>query len=221
MISIGNDIVSTRQPESSRAIEKRFYSKILNAEELDRLEIGGKMPDQIFEDWVWLHWAIKEAAYKCAKRINPGLAFSPFKITVKQLDFLKDQAAFSFNGRQYESKGSIEFAYNGRVLIDDNIFESCSMVTGAFIHSLVTSLGDFESVYWGIRMIGESNYEMQSGSLRSFLLERLQLIFGFRDLSVESSTVGYPLVKKDGEIIRMPVSFAHHEAFAAYAFILS
>ena len=82
MTGIGNDIIDLKHSNNNRAADKQFYTKILHGAEL---ELYSQTSFSSFEQFVWLLWSIKEAAYKYLKRNEPALLFVPHKIIVQEL----------------------------------------------------------------------------------------------------------------------------------------
>lgn len=77
MSSIGYDLVDLSLTDPSRT--ERLAAKFMNAAELDA---PGFLS---FHHYCWLCWSIKEAVYKHACRMQPGLVFSPARIVVTGL----------------------------------------------------------------------------------------------------------------------------------------
>lgn len=77
MFSIGYDVVDLSLTDPTRA--ERLAAKFMNAAELD---VPGFLS---FHHYCWLCWSIKEAVYKHACRMQPGLVFSPARIVVTGL----------------------------------------------------------------------------------------------------------------------------------------
>lgn len=80
MNSIGYDIVDLSLTDPARTALPGFYGKILHPHEY-------AAPDFLsFHRYVWLCWSVKEAVYKYACRLQPGLRFSPTRIVLESLD---------------------------------------------------------------------------------------------------------------------------------------
>ena len=58
--------------------------------------------------------------------------------------------------------------------------------------------------------------------IRTFILNKLSYFFPNADLRIEKSPSGYPIILQDDKKdLFIPVSFAHHDRFIAYSFLLS
>ncbi len=78
---LGNDVVDLGEPETRAvALHPRFDARVFAPHELAALARTAH-PERLR----WKLWALKEAAYKCLKKLEPGTCFSPRRFTV-QLD---------------------------------------------------------------------------------------------------------------------------------------
>jgi phosphopantetheinyl transferase (holo-ACP synthase) len=202
MISVGNDIIALDMIDAGRTIQPVFYSKILDPVEASRYS-EEKFPALPFEQYVWLLWSIKEAVYKCIKRQNPELRFSPPKIIVKELDVPADPSA----------------AYRSLVYFNSIPFCAESRVNDKFISTLATNDTGFSRICWEVRQIEETDPESQSHRVRSVLLDRLQSFFPGDQLQIEKADAGYPVLVRNSTPTNMPISFSHHHNLVFYSFI--
>lgn len=71
---LGNDVVDLR--EAARPRHPGFDARVFGAEERRRIQAAPGLR--------WAFWAAKEAAYKRARRADPGVVFSPvrFEVTI-------------------------------------------------------------------------------------------------------------------------------------------
>ena len=71
MTSIGNDIVDLTSPDSiGKSRDRRFIARVFTPEEQEGIE-RSPTPDTT----LWMFWAAKEAAFKAASKLKPGLSF--------------------------------------------------------------------------------------------------------------------------------------------------
>ncbi|MDF2432028.1 MAG: hypothetical protein JWP44_1659 [Mucilaginibacter sp.] len=217
MISTGNDIVALKSVNKIRTNEYNFYSKILAAAE-QALHCQPEINGIPFENYVWLLWSVKESAYKCLKRNDPSLLFSPTKIIVTHIKTPLNQSAFKSADVELENPAGEDDFYNGKVQYGPKIFYFRSIITGEWISTVVNEHENFENVHWGIRTIDNTGYKHQSNAVRQFVLSKLNSIYD-NDLQIVKSPVGYPVVLNDELDMCIPVSMAHDGNFVAYSFI--
>ena len=198
MISVGNDIVALDIIDAGRTIQPAFYSRIL-----DPAEAGSyseeKFPALPFEQYVWLLWSIKESVYKCIKRAQPELRFSPRKIIVRQIDRSD--------------------TYRSLVYFNSIPFYAESRVNEKFISTLATNDTGFDKICWDVQQIGQTDPESQSQQVRSALLDRLQSFFPGDQLQIEKADAGYPVLVRNSTPTNLPISFSHHHNLVFYSFI--
>ncbi|HEX9512891.1 MAG TPA: 4'-phosphopantetheinyl transferase superfamily protein [Puia sp.] len=233
MSSTGNDIVALAAIDKQRTHHSRFYSKILSDAEralFDRLQ-PVEMP---FENFVWLLWSVKESVYKYLKRTEPGLVFSPIKIGIQCIDPPSGDLVAKLPGNQWEGgqwgdrdgqwesreAGPGNEFYKGIALFESRIFYFRSKIHPEYISTVVNEEENFENIWWGVKSIDRSDYAHQSAVVRAFVLNRLNAVCGDH-LQIGKSPVGYPIVLKDAEEMKIPVSFAHHGRYIAYSFLLA
>ena len=73
MNAVGNDLVYLADPEiAGHHLRRRFVARVCAPGERDRLADSGE-PLVL----LWSLWAAKEAAYKAAAKMGPGLVFAP------------------------------------------------------------------------------------------------------------------------------------------------
>lgn len=202
-ISIGNDIVAMDAIDAGRTKLPVFYSKILSPAELEMYS-KKDLPPLPFEQFVWLLWSIKESVYKCVKRQNPDLTFSPKKIIVTRLDRPVGPSA----------------AYHSLVYFNSTPVYARSLVSNKFISTLATNdPAEFDNVCWEVREIGQTDPESQSKDVRSFVLDRLQHFFPGDNLLIKKAEAGYPILVRNSTMTNLPISFSHHHDLVFYSFI--
>jgi phosphopantetheinyl transferase (holo-ACP synthase) len=219
LISVGNDIISLKKIDAARTKQARFYTKFLTQEEVDLYDekISNILP---FEHFAWLLWSIKESVYKCHKRNNTQLVFSPKKIIVQQVDLPKGQPVGVFDGNKIEANGFDSVRTFGCTAICEGIyFNSRSLVNNEFIHSVATNGDGFMQIQWGITCIESGDYAGQHRTVRDFARNRLQQLFPSSTLLITKDTEGIPLATIEDPERNLPLSFSHHEQFVGYCFI--
>jgi hypothetical protein len=134
---------------------------------------------------------------------------------VAQLELPSGNSAIKFEGRGFDE----EPVYKGVVIFNDAKLYFRSMISQEYIFSVVSGSDNFENTCWGIQLIGSSESADQSKAVRELLSDRLKALFPY-DIQIGKSPHGYPTLIKDGVEIPVPVSFAHHDRYVAYSFIL-
>lgn len=199
MISIGNDIVSLSLTDTRRTCLPQFYNKILNTAEIELYHQGCTL---LFEQYVWLLWSIKEAVYKCAKRHNTSLLFSPKKIAVQSITGVRSEAEFTCaatcNG----------VTYYGKSYLYDEV-----------IHSVVTNQtpSHLDSLHWGLQFIDDDCSENQSAQVRELTRDAVSNMFDTASISFTRADAGYPQLVINNTVSELPLSFSHHGNYVAYA----
>ncbi|MDO6429995.1 4'-phosphopantetheinyl transferase superfamily protein [Flavitalea sp. BT771] len=203
-ISIGNDIVAMDAIDAGRTMLPVFYSRILSPDELE-LYSKKDFPALPFEQFVWLLWSIKESVYKCVKRQNAHLNFSPQKIIVKQLKQSADPSA----------------SYHSFVRFNSTLIYARSRVSDKCIYTLATNdPARFDNICWDVQQIEQTDHIHQSKSVRSFVIERLQHYFPGDNLLIEKAEAGYPILVRNSTVTNLPISFSHHHNLIFYSFLL-
>jgi len=76
---IGNDVVDLADPETREAaLHPRFDARVFAPGERALLRRAAERPRLR-----WALWAAKEAAYKCARQLDPGARFHPRELVVE------------------------------------------------------------------------------------------------------------------------------------------
>jgi phosphopantetheinyl transferase (holo-ACP synthase) len=230
--SAGNDIVALRAVDKQRTHYNRFYSKILS--DTEHSFYRQQQPAEIsFENFVWLLWSVKESVYKYLKRARPDLVFSPTKIIIDNIYSPQEGAADAFGSLssvtperiqwEHRDAGASGTFYEGVAVFGSQSFYFRSILCPEFISSIVHDTDNFDHVWWGIKRIGQSDRESQSVSVRAFVLDKLKAVLadGKGELRIEKSPLGHPVLLKGVEEMNIPISFAHHDHFITYSFLLA
>ncbi len=217
MISAGNDIVSLTATNVTRTKSPEFYAKIISPAEK---KLSNKLDQAVlpFDRFVWLLWSIKESAYKYLHRLDPGIVFTPVKFEVQSIEIplgfiCAESGADKISAEGFE--GSITF--NGLVIFGDKKLFSRTMVFSDFIASFVNIDNDFAHVFWGIKRIEDSAYQLQSGAVREFVLDELAVVSGLENLAIEKNDDEIPFLLSNGRRLEVPVSLSHHERWVAFS----
>ncbi len=220
MISAGNDIVALTAINAARTKQPEFYSKILSPAEKSLYQTP--LPEAIlFEIFVWLLWSVKESAYKFLQRHNPALLFTPVKFEVKELHFPAGFTINNFNVGEIEAVGFDDvLAIKSTLSFGEYTLYSRSLIYNELLLSTVNDNDSFDDVYWGIKAIDNADNEIQSATVRDFLLNRLKAL-GFKSPVISKNGHGVPVLMEGGEEIKIPVSLSHHDYWVAYSFRLN
>jgi phosphopantetheinyl transferase (holo-ACP synthase) len=218
--STGNDIVALKAIDIQRTTSTAFYSKFITDAE-QSLYLQPQFAAVPFQNFIWMLWSVKEAAYKYLKRANHDLIFSPSKIILQNIAVPEAVTTPDLiNGVWESDDNATEVFYTGQVLYENHQLYFRSKITTAFITSVVHSLPDFAGVFWGIQFIDNTGSQNQSKQVRTFALKKLQSVLALDNLLIGESVVGYPLFLQATRAIDIPLSLAHHNHFVAYSFIL-
>src|SRR6185312_7282273 len=212
MNSTGNDIVSLNAVNIPRTLQPRFYSKILCATEIAVYSEAG-LTQIPFERYVWLLWSIKESAYKFLQRHNPGLVFSPTKFIVTGLYIPATNSPALMEGAGFED----EQVYKSTITFASKTLYSRSLINEDFIFSIVNHEDHFENIFWGIRSMDSSEPARQSADVRSFLMDKLNGLVPYNNLSISKDQHGCPMLMRGTQELNIPVSLTHHGYYVAYS----
>ncbi|MEO6631953.1 MAG: 4'-phosphopantetheinyl transferase superfamily protein [Mucilaginibacter sp.] len=213
MKSAGNDIVALDAINIERTNDSRFYSKFITPPELALYSL-----DIPFESFVWLLWSAKEAAYKYWQRNQPNLIFSPGKLIIQSLHLPPNFTPTPLTSI-CESTNQYQLV-TGTISNGQKQLHFHSIVFTNVLATVVNADEDFDNVYWGIQQIPQTDSQSQSASVRAFALNKLSDVLKAGELSIAKSEVGHPVVLKSDLAIDIPLSFAHHEEFVGYSFLI-
>lgn len=213
----GCDIVALNAINVNRSRQFNFYSKIIVDSEKSFYDkaLSAVIP---LEHFVWLAWSVKESVYKFLQRHDPELVFSPSKIILRRLNITEKAAPLT------EIKGcgfNNDAAYTGLAEFGQQVFHSKSIINDNFIFTVVNDGNDFSNIYWGVRGVGSSETDAQSAEVRKFILDKLDRLFPGKELRIEKSPYGFPLLLSGEKELPVTVSFAHHDRWVAYSFVLN
>jgi phosphopantetheinyl transferase (holo-ACP synthase) len=206
--SAGNDIVALKIIDKQRSNHPAFYSKFILQTEQALYEL----PDLPFENFVWLLWSVKEAAYKYLQCHDHELIFSPSKIIVQNI-----QPVNGFEGTQWVSPQPVKY-YAGIVVHGDNSLYYRTIIHDKYIITIVNDEDSFANVYWGVKRIDQTDSKSQSAGVRAFTLSKLKSFFPDAALSIKKSPAGYPVLFSNDIPADVPISFAHHDHYVTYSF---
>lgn len=219
MQSAGNDIIDLGTINQKRSRDRRFYSKFLsNSEQL--LYQRQEYIHLPWEQYVWLLWSIKESAYKYLKRGLPELIFSPPKMIIRDLALPADPETHIFTEKEWEGNAAEENCYKGSLLYENTVLYFKSKIYSELIATVVSEDETFKDIWWGIQTIEYTGIANQSKAVRSFLLTKLSCLLPGNRLRITEPSGGYPRVLELSKECMLPVSFAHHDRFIAYSFLL-
>jgi phosphopantetheinyl transferase (holo-ACP synthase) len=219
MQSAGNDIIDLGTINQKRSRDRKFYSKILSVSE-QSLYPRPEDTSLPWEQYVWLLWSIKESAYKYLKRGLPDLVFSPKKIIIQKIELPSVPEIKPFTEGQWEGNAGDEHCYKGNLIFENTILHCKSKIYSELIATVVSEDETFKDTWWGIQTITHTDTDHQSKSVRSFFLSKLNSMINGVNLRIEKNKSGYPFVTDSGKELNIPLSFAHHERYISYSFLL-
>ncbi len=213
MISAGNDIIALNAINKQRTLEPRFYSKILSPAEqaLYCRALHAILP---FEIYVWLLWSVKESVFKFLKRDDPGLIFSPVSIVIQNLNGSPDVVN---DLEKWEFDHGNDDLFNGEVIYNSNRLYFKTKLDTQWLATAVNDSPDFEDFCWAVHKISDQGYQQQSLAVRAYFIEKYSSFYG-NPIAIKKSTVGYPLITQNGELLVNPVSFAHDGLYVSYCY---
>ncbi|RZA02088.1 MAG: 4-phosphopantetheinyl transferase family protein [Sphingobacteriaceae bacterium] len=217
MKSAGNDIVALNAIDIQRTRDARFYSKFIADSELAIYQHQSlPLPFEIF---VWLLWSVKESAYKYLQRHDAGLVFSPIKFVVVGLNILPNFVLTPVAGNYWDNDTPTNYI-TGTVSYGHTQLYFQSYITPDFITSAVNNDEQFAQVHCGIQSIEQTDSEHQSIAVRELALAQLRSVLNADNLHITKSEIGYPVVLKGDESLDVALSFAHHDRWVGYSFVL-
>ncbi|MCA9505334.1 MAG: 4'-phosphopantetheinyl transferase superfamily protein [Myxococcales bacterium] len=206
---LGNDVVDLRDPESDpESFRPRFDERVFAEEE--RREIAHD-PRPLARRWA--HWAAKEAAYKLARRLDPGFVFSP-RTLVARFDPLSEAA--TRGPGVVERRGRLELPRT--VGPEISTLELRSTESAACVH-VVALPGGFD---WGAVDVGVARIDPareDAGRVaRALAITDVARSQGVAAERLAIAKVGrVPVVELDGERTSLVLSLSHHGAWVAFA----
>ncbi|MES2371191.1 MAG: 4'-phosphopantetheinyl transferase superfamily protein [Bacteroidota bacterium] len=220
MPSTGNDIVSLALIDKERSNDSRFYLKFITPSE-EALGRQVELAHLSFERYVWLCWSVKESVFKYLQRERPQMVFSPVKIVITNIIAPAIASETQRVDEDWEGDASGEENYRGSLTAEENTYYFRSKISASTIATIVSDDEKCKDVIWGISHIGQSNADLQSEQVRSFVLKRLQTFFPGKALHIEKVPAGYPVVMEGKKAFSLPVSFAHHGTTVSYSLLLA
>lgn len=217
MKSAGNDIVALNAIDIQRTRDIRFYSKFITDNELAIYQ--QQSTTLTFEIFVWLLWSIKESAYKYQQRHDAGLIFSPIKFVVEHLNIPPNFTLTPINGNHWDNDTPTNYI-TGTVSFGNTQLYFQSYITPDLISSVVNDDEPFAQVHWGIQSIKQTDSEHQSIAVRKLALAKLRSVSNADNLRIINSDIGYPVVMEGTTPLDVALSFAHHDRWVGYSFVL-
>jgi phosphopantetheinyl transferase (holo-ACP synthase) len=216
--SAGNDIIDLAAINTERTKQQRFYTKFITGTETS-LYSPPPLAALPFEYFVWMLWSIKESVYKFMQRHQPDLVFSPSKIVIRQIAPSVNSLltvpeliveALGFSNRN---------VYNSEIIFGTDVFYASTVITTGYIHTVANDQNNFDNLYWGVKLISQTDPFVQSREVRKFILDRLALVTGKENLNIVKNQAACPVLYSGTAAIDQPVSLAHHGHYVAYVFL--
>jgi phosphopantetheinyl transferase (holo-ACP synthase) len=186
---VGNDVVDLGDRETLEGpTHPRFDARVFRPEERGLLR-GSGAPDRTR----WMLWAAKEAAYKLARKLEPGTVFSPRRFAVEPT-----------------APGHAE------VLHGDRRFVVRIAEAGKALHAVAFEPGSKRRLLWAVEARrGSADPSRAARALAARVLAE--------EIGVPRSTIHFgrsariPSAWADGLRSHFDLSFSHHGRFVAFA----
>lgn len=183
---VGNDVVDLRAAAEPR--HPGFDARVFDASELARVEADASLR--------WSFWAAKEAAYKRARRDDPGVVFSPGRFAVE----------LGPSGRGSVRHGSR--AWSVRVEVGSGFVHAVAADTPEDVERALARVAPLEDP------------AAESREVRGMALGDLARVLQRDAASLHIERRGrLPCLRIDGCEGATPISLSHHGRFVAYAWL--
>jgi len=190
---IGDDVVDLGDPDAGR-MHPRFDRRVFHPDER-ALMARSVEPGRIR----WLLWALKESAYKAARKDDPATVFSPVRFVVRVED---DASAI--------------------VRVGARRFRAAVSAGDGYVHAVARQAGDapaFTETAVARLAPGE---ESPHAAVRRLVRERLAPVFGVAPADLAVHREGrIPVLWLHGERSDADLSLSHHGRFVSFACRLS
>jgi len=186
---LGNDVVDLSDRDSARgACHPRFDRRVFSAGEFESFDTGYAEDQRR-----WILWSAKEAAYKAARREDPGISFSPVRFVV-----------------------ALDTSLRGSVAVGDRRWPVRVRVDGACVQAVVSGDDHFDGVVSGSRRLSRAELRDPSRAVRRFALGAIAAKLGVprRALRIEKKN-RIPQLIVAGEAV--PLSLSHHGSYVGFA----
>ena len=186
----GNDIVDIHlAAKESNWKRKGFLEKLFTPEEKESI-IQSDDPERM----VWAFWSMKEAAYKIHTRCFGGRFFAPLKFS----------CALETNG-------------DGKVMIDQAVYQTRTDFKSTYIYSVATSLNDGSSSLLN-QCFRLEVPEDRSGYIYSVMIKEYAKLTSKSEefITIIKDNNGIPFLEDKKENRQIPVSITHHGRYCAF-----
>jgi hypothetical protein len=220
-VILGNDIVALGR-DSGRSGQAVFYSKMITPPE-KQLYSPEKFPRLSFPQFVWLCWAVKEAAFKCITRTEPGALYWGPRIPIMELLPLDVAPGIGrFECDRLKVANAFHY-YSALARFGSHRLQAWVMVGPDCLLAVATNgdrfdPADFDEVHWGIRRLDSTDPRQHSTAVRTFAGESFRRLYPGQSFSIAKAPAGYPYLIAGGESLDAGLSLSHHEQWVAYAF---
>lgn len=135
---IGNDLVDLRARDAAgKARDARFVARVFTPGEAARIESSPR-PDRT----LWLLWSGKEAAFKIAKKLRPGVPFAHSRYEVLPES---EERALAVHGAEH-LRGCVRL--RGVPGLEDVCYPVEWEVTESFVHCIAVEAGGDSRAVW-------------------------------------------------------------------------
>lgn len=190
---VGNDVVDLGDPENQpQAIHPRFDERAFTARE--RRHLADR---DTAHRTRWLLWSAKEAAFKAARKLDPGVRFLPRRFTVE----LEGEAGATVR----HSAGLFDVTFTGA---EDWVHAVASVAEG--VRGVRTAMVE--------RVRAAAGPGDVSARVRILARERIARLLSVPADEVRIvSCAGIPVARRAGHRLPIDVSLSHHGRFLALA----
>jgi phosphopantetheinyl transferase (holo-ACP synthase) len=214
----GNDIVAWQRPRcAGKSLHQRFLNRTCLPHEQQVIKTASN-PDML----LWLHWSLKEAAYKLSCFLGNRAKFHAIQFSVELRQPPENPVPVNEPwGQQQLVQGVIESPAPLFSVISYQDVQYCgySIVTAGFIHSLaVAKKEDFNAVWWGIAASPVVDKYDYSQAVRDFAARQLNakqplLVNGF---SKDADGIPYIFNRQAGQEY---ISLSHDQEWLSFAYL--
>jgi hypothetical protein len=211
----GNDIVAWQHDRCrGKAAQQRFLDKTCLPAEQQYIKTSANADLAL-----WLHWSLKEAAYKLSCFSGNRDHFHAIRFEVADLPPVNTPAADDPVPKGLQWGTNFTNAVYSKICFQDKEYAGCSLLHPHFIHSIVAPQASvFENIYWAV--LGNETVDKNdfSEAVRHFALQQLNLQLTQKIVSFSKDGDGIPFVILANDE-QQYISLSHDQQWLSFAFV--